>query len=102
MCVILYLKNVNQSELVFQFAHIEGFDDLGNHSMKTSIADQALFFMLYGLHTKWKQPVAYFLIHGSAKGEMLVNFSMEVLDATIQDQTFLPPCVTWLPTMPRP
>jgi hypothetical protein len=40
-----------------------------------------LVFMLPGLHKKWKQPVAYYLIHGSTKGEMLVNFLMEVLDA---------------------
>jgi hypothetical protein len=37
--------------------------------------------MLPGLRKKWKQPVAYYLIHGSTKREMLVNFLMEVLDA---------------------
>jgi len=30
---------------------------------------------------KWRQPVAYYLICGSTKGEMLVNFLMKVLDA---------------------
>jgi hypothetical protein len=40
-----------------------------------------LVFMLHGLHKKWKQPVAYYLIHGSTEGDMLVNFLMEVLDA---------------------
>jgi hypothetical protein len=38
--------------------------------------------MLCGLRKKWKQPVAFYLIHGSTKGEMLLNFLMEFLDAT--------------------
>jgi len=38
--------------------------------------------MCCSLHKKWKQPVAYYLIHGSAKGEMFVNFLMEVFDSS--------------------
>jgi len=38
--------------------------------------------MLHGLHKMWKQPVAFYLIRSSTKGEMLVNFLMEVLDAS--------------------
>jgi hypothetical protein len=37
--------------------------------------------MLRGLRKKWKQPVAYYLIRGSTKDDMLVNFLMEVLHA---------------------
>ena len=37
--------------------------------------------MFHGLRKKWKQPVADYLIHGSTKHEMLVNFLMEVLDS---------------------
>jgi hypothetical protein len=37
--------------------------------------------MCCSLHKKWKQPVPYYLIHGSAKGEMLFNFLMEVLNS---------------------
>jgi hypothetical protein len=47
------------------------------------MAGQAVLqIMLYGLYNKWKQPVAYYLIHRNNKGEMLVNFLMEVLDAS--------------------
>jgi hypothetical protein len=42
----------------------------------------ALVFMLHGLYKKWKHPVAYYLIDGGAKGEMLVNFLMEFFDAS--------------------
>ena len=34
--------------------------------------------MLCGLHKTWKQPVNFYLIHGSTKQKML--FIMEVLD----------------------
>ena len=37
--------------------------------------------MLRDLRKRWKQPVAYCLIHGSKRDEMLVNFLMGVLDA---------------------
>jgi hypothetical protein len=42
----------------------------------------ALVFMLHGLNNNWKPAVPYYLIDGGAKGEMLVNFLMEVLDAS--------------------
>jgi hypothetical protein len=41
-----------------------------------------LVFMLHGLYIKWKHLVAYCLIDGDAKGEMLVNFLMEFFDAS--------------------
>jgi hypothetical protein len=50
---------------------------------QANIAYHALIFMLHGLYNKWKQPVAYYLMDGGAKSEMLVNFLMvEVLDAS--------------------
>ena len=62
---------------------IEGFEDLGSQGRTSSIANQALVFMLHGLHKKWKQLVTYYLICGSTKGEMLVNslmrFSMPLI-----------------------
>ena len=60
---------------------IEGFEDLGRHGRTSNIANHALVFMLRGLRKRWKQPVAYYLTRGSTKGEMLLDFLMEVLDA---------------------
>jgi len=60
---------------------IEGFEDLGRHGRISGIANHALVFMLRGLRKRWKQPVAYYLTRGSTKGDMLVDFLMEVLDA---------------------
>jgi len=60
---------------------IEGFEDLGRHGRTSNIANHALVVMLHGLHRRWKQPIAYNLTRGSTKGDMLVDFLMEVLDA---------------------
>jgi len=51
-------------------------------SKRTShIANHALVFMLRGQRKRCKQPVSYYLTRGSSKGDMLVDFLMEVLDA---------------------
>ena len=60
---------------------IDGFEDLGSQGRTSNIANHALVFMLRGLHKRWRQPVAYCLIHRNTKGEILVNFLMEILDA---------------------
>jgi hypothetical protein len=84
-------ENVHYSQ---KFGCIEGFDDLESHGRTSNIANDVLVFMLHGPCKKWKQPVAYYLIHGSTKGEMLVNFLMP---AIMQEQKLLPLCVTWVP-----
>jgi hypothetical protein len=58
---------------------IEGFEDLRSQGRTSNIANHALVFKLRSLRKKWKQAVAYCLIHTSNKGETLVNFLMEVL-----------------------
>jgi hypothetical protein len=60
---------------------IEGFEDLGSQGRTSNIANRALVFMLRGLRQKWKQPVAYYLTHGSTSVETLVHFLKEVLGA---------------------
>jgi hypothetical protein len=60
----------------------ECFEDLGSHGRTSSTAYHALVFMLHGLRKKWKQPIAFYLIRSSTKGEMLINFLMEILDAS--------------------
>jgi hypothetical protein len=38
----------------YQFDCIEGFEDLRRQSTTSNIANQALVFMVCGLHKKWK------------------------------------------------
>lgn len=49
----------------------QGYVDLGTHIESDSLpeAKQALVFLLVGLNTRWKIPVAYFLIDGLAAAE---------------------------------
>ena len=61
-----------------KFDCIEGYEDLRSQGRKCNIANQALLFMVRGLHRKWKQPVAYYLSRGSTKAEMLKQFLKEV------------------------
>jgi hypothetical protein len=72
-----------QRQLAFQpeVGLIEGFEDRGKHGRTHHLANHALVFMLRGLRKKWKQPVAYYLIHGSTNGLLLATFLEDVLDA---------------------
>lgn len=63
-----------------QFVCIEDFEELGRYGKTSSTANHGLVFMLRGLCKKWKHSVAYYLIHRSTMGEMLVAFFMEVFD----------------------
>ena len=83
MCSFMFDEMSIRENMHFnqKFGCIEGFEDLGNHGRTSSIANHVLVFMFCGLHKQWKQPAAYYLIHSSTKGEMLVNFLLEVLDA---------------------
>jgi len=57
-----------------KFGCIEDFEDLGRHGRTSKIANHGLVFMLHGICKKWKLSVAYYLIHRSTMGEMLVTF----------------------------
>ena len=104
VCCLMFDEMSIRENLHFnqKFGCIHGFEDLGGHGGTSNIANHALVFMLHGLCKRWKQPVAYYLIHGTTKGEMLVNFLMEVLDACHNAGLEVVATVTWVPTMSRP
>jgi len=83
MCCLMFDEMPIRKHLHFnqKIDCIEGFEDLGRHGRTSNIANHALVFMLRGLCRRWKQPVAYYLTFRSAKGDLLVDFLMEVLDA---------------------
>ena len=81
MCCLMFEEMSDSICISIRRLTIEGFEDLGRHGRTSNIANHALVFMLRGLHKRWKQPVAYYVTHGSTKGDMLVDFLMEVLDA---------------------
>ena len=59
---------------------IEGFEDLGDLGTSHFIADHALVFMVQGLLSKWKQPLAYFLTAGTVKSDCLQQLTRKCLD----------------------
>ena len=93
--------NISQRELATQseFGSIEGFEELGSHGRIRCIANQIPVFMLCGLRKKWRQQLTCCVIHGSTKGEVLVNSLMPV---KVQYLKLLPPCVVWVATVSRP
>ena len=72
-----FTENLHFSQ---KFDCIDVCEDLGSQGRTSNNANHALFFMLRGLRKRWKQPVAYYLVHGSTKCEMLINLLKEVLD----------------------
>jgi hypothetical protein len=62
------------------------------------LANQALLFMVCGLHQKWKQPVTTSAVENT-KASLLVRF---LAHARILDCKLLPLPVTWVPTVSRP
>jgi len=81
-CLLFDAMSIREHVWVNQkFDCTEGFEDLGSQGRTCNIANNALLLMVCGLHRKWKQPVAYYLSHGSTKTEMLVHFLNEVLSA---------------------
>jgi len=83
MCCLMFDEMSIRGHLHFnqKIDCIEGFEEIGRHGRTSNIANHALVFMLRGLRKRWKQPVAYYLTRRSTKGDMLVDFLMEVLDA---------------------
>ena len=71
-----------KSALVYnhRLDRIEGFEDIGELGMSQFIADHALAFMVRGLHTKWKQPLGYFLTAGTVKPETLQTLTQSCLE----------------------
>jgi len=61
---------------------IEGFEDLRNQGRASNVAIIPWSSCSVVSVIKWKQPVAYYLIHRSTKDEVLLNFLMQVFDAS--------------------
>ena len=83
VCCLLF----DEMSVSHKSGSIKALEDLGSHGRTSRIAHHALVLMLCGLHKKWKESVAYCLIHGSIKGQMLVNFCKLVPSCLTRVQT---------------
>jgi len=63
---------------------VEGYEDLGSKGRSNQLAGQAMVFMIRGLYSTWKLPIAYFLPSTSVKHIMLADLITEVLERLFQ------------------
>ncbi|KAL4085131.1 hypothetical protein QTP88_027423 [Uroleucon formosanum] len=63
---------------------VEGYEDLGSKGRTNKFAGQAMVFMIRGLYSSWKLPIAYFLPSTSVKHFMLADLITEVLERLFQ------------------
>ena len=60
---------------------IEGFEDLGPLGRKLAVGTRVLVFMVRGLFTNWKQPIAFFITKNGVTNANLGFLLDTVLDA---------------------
>ncbi|KAG8235977.1 hypothetical protein J437_LFUL017913 [Ladona fulva] len=58
---------------------IIGFEDLGSLGRTQRHANHALVFMALGLTKAWKQPVAYYYVHGTCPTKALKSLLLEII-----------------------
>lgn len=80
-CVLLFDEMAINKNLHFNFhtGVIEGFEDLGSGQRSSNVADKALVFMLRGLFSNWKFPVAFYFARGGMKTFVLKNIVKEII-----------------------
>ncbi len=85
-CVLVYDEISLKSGLTYNPAtdSIEGYEDFGEAGQTKYVANHALAFMVGGLETKWKQPLAYFLSAGPVSANMLQSLVRRCLDKTAE------------------
>ena len=79
---LVYDEMTLKTDLIYNHGldKIEGFEDLGHLGTSQYVADNALVFMVRGLLSKWKQPLAYFLTTGTVKSDQLQQLTRKCLD----------------------
>jgi hypothetical protein len=80
-CIMFDEMSIRQNLSFNQKLCIEHFENHRSLGRTYNTANHALVFMVRGLHSKWKQPVAYYFSCESTKAKMIVQFLREVLDA---------------------
>ena len=82
-CILIFDEMIIQKCLDFHPRKqiIEGFEDLGSLGRKLAVGTRVLVFMLRGLFTNWKQPLAFFIVNSTIKKHELSIILDEILDA---------------------
>ena len=81
-CAIIFDEMAIKQGLVYNSSRdcIEGFEDYGNMGKTKYVANHASVFMVRGLHSKWKQPIGYFLSSGPISASMLKTLTRSCIE----------------------
>lgn len=63
---------------------VEGYQDLGDFGRTNNFAKHALCFLLRGLKSSWKQPIAYFISHGNVHGRDLSIILTKIIQSIVK------------------
>lgn len=82
-CTLMFDEMAIQKGLYFnkRTGRVEGFEDFGKRGRTTRCANEALVFMLRGINSRWKMPIAYYFTRDTVTSEMLARLIPEVIMA---------------------
>ncbi|CAI6353969.1 unnamed protein product [Macrosiphum euphorbiae] len=81
-CVLIFNEMKIKSFLEYSkyLDMVEGFEDLGHKGRTNKLATQAMVFVVRGLYSNWKLPLAYFLSGSSMSSSILKDLIVDVIE----------------------
>lgn len=81
-CVLIFDEMKIKSFLEYSkyLDMVEGFEDLGHKGRTNKLATQAMVFVVRGLYSNWKLPLAYFLSGSSMSSSILKDLIVDVIE----------------------
>lgn len=85
-CVLLFDEMKIKSFLEYSkyLDMVEGFEDLGHKGRTKKLATQSMVFIIRGLYSQWKLPLAYFLSGSSMSSVILKDLIIDVIEKCIE------------------
>ncbi|RZC42335.1 hypothetical protein BDFB_013166, partial [Asbolus verrucosus] len=75
---VLLSQNITYCKLTDQFV---GYVDMGSLGRQNILANHALVFMVHGLSSSWRQPLAYYFTRDIVKTDDLKHLVNEIIEA---------------------
>lgn len=85
-CVIVFDEMKIKSFLEYSkyLDMVEGFEDLGHKGRTKKMATQSMVFLVRGLYSTWKLPLAYFLSGSSMNSVILKDLIVDIIEKCIE------------------
>lgn len=90
VCLLMWDEMLLQPHVDYDVRkkHIVGFEDFGT-KRRARFADHALIFMVRGIHSGWKFPLAYYFCDGSTKTDQLNQWIKDIAKIIIASGLYL-------------